>query len=95
MKHTLPPTQHTTRMQLLANVFKEAEPDTYACIMGMEGNPRIFKVAYGYDDHVSFIVDAGYGDKVKNNIFIFCSNSKYTRVSVHWSQHADIVTWWA
>jgi len=103
MKHgSIPPTQDATPgMKALANLLKEEEPRIYADIMKLKGNPRIYEVAYGYDDHIKFIVTAGFGHHAIRAIIALDDNARVDLSIIRFPDwvtdysQADIITWWA
>ncbi len=76
-KNDVPPYQTSTKMMAaLADFFRKQEPTTWDFIQTLGGNPRIYEVAYGHDDHVSFIVDSGWGDKNKRAIVAWLEDAR-------------------
>jgi hypothetical protein len=82
-------------MLALAVLFKQEEPAIHALIMTLPGNPRIFEVAYGFQDHIRFLVDAGHGQTAVDTILRTSPDDRCLYASMAAVDDADIVTWWA
>jgi len=83
-------------MQALALMFREQEPDIFRIIRDLPGNPRIYEVACGFRDHVSFIVDRNFGIPAIMSITSSLGPLRPNpRVTMDYIDGADIITWWA
>jgi hypothetical protein len=102
---SIPSTQDACKgLTEIESLFKAQEPAIHEFIMKLEGNPRVYQIAYGYDDHFKFIVDDGFGimalKAIKRYVRGFGMNrSKISleeiRTDNNYRNNVDIITWWA